>query len=610
MSSPRRSFGALIAAVLTVMVVTTPYLLKHTRIGIEFKGGYELTFAALPLAPNIPVTHDQLLQTANLLGERANASGLSEPQINILGDNQVRVILAGVKAGDPVIATLHDPAGMPVRLVERYSETVGGVLGAQDLKDTLGAAAGAVALIFLFLAAVYRGPGLIAVFTVTVSLWLLLAIFNLTQATLSLSAIVAYVLGIGIAADANILSFERIRDELAAKPVGEAVAAGGRRSLRTLIDSNATVLITALILLFVGIGPILGFALTTIFSIVASFLINVLFSRLLMRLWYAEDSRRRPLFSPALVDFTRIRLPYLALGRALTAGLVAFFLYGGYTMATKPLNYDIEFKAGTALDIQIDRSISQNDATDMIYGSGIAPATVAIGGKGQNQIAVRFDDVLNTEQVNSVVDQFRGTYGDAVTFAENTADPAVARHLVGQSIGVVLMALGGSFLFILLRFGLGYAAASMVSVVSSVWFVMSAYAIFYLEIDITFIAATLTVIGFALNEAIVVFDRVRENLRGAGDLSQDRLRALLEASIAQVQRRSIFTALTVMTGAACLYLFGAEPLQMFSLAIFLGLACGTLCSLFVSPLVLFWLEGWRLRAGEPVALTVAPADEE
>jgi SecD/SecF fusion protein len=610
MPSSRHLFAAVVAVIIALMTATTPYLVQHTRIGLEFKGGYELTFAAEPLDPRVPVTHEQLLQTANLLGECANASGLAEPQVNLLGEDQIRLVLAGVKAGDPVIATLHDPSGMPVKLTEKYSETVGGVLGAQDLEDTLKAAGLAVALIFLFLAAVYRGPGLIAVFTVTVSLWLLLAIFNLTYATLSLAAIVAYVLGMGIASDANILAFERIRDELVDQPTGEAVISGGRKSFRTLVDSDATVLITALILLFVGIGPILGFALTTIFSIVASFLVNVLFSRLLMRLWYGGDPRRRSLFSPKRVDFTRLKLSYLGLGKAVMAVLLAFSLYGGYTIATQPLNYDIEFKAGTALDIQIDPSITQTDATDLIFGAGIAPATVAIGGQGQNQIAIRFDDVLTTNQVNSVVDQFRQIYGDSVTFAENTADPAVARHLVGQSIIVVLMALAGTFLFILVRFGPSYATASMIAVAASVWFVISTYAIFYLEIDITFIAAMLTVIGYVLNEVIVVFDRVRENLGQASHIAKRNPPVLIHTSIAQVLRRSLFTALTVMIGAACLYFFGAEPLQMFSLAIFLGLACGTLCSLFLSPLVFAWLKGMRTVTSENAALEASMASGE
>ena len=601
MKSKRLMFVSIVAALSALMALTTRYLVDHTRIGLEFKGGYELNFAVAALKAGDTLTPEQVLQAANILSERANKLGMSEPQVNILGANEIRVVLAGVTGGDPSIATLRDPAGLPVQLTEKYSLSVGGVLGSEDLSNTLKAAGIAVGLIFLFLILVYRGPGLVAVFAVTVCLWALLVAFNALQATVSLAAIVAYVLGIGIASDANILSFERIRDELRKdRPVGESIRKGSWRAFRTIMDSNATVLICAIVLVAVGIGPILGFALTTILSIVLSFLINVVFVRYLLGLLYGDRTDVTPLFGKPWFAKPLFVLDYVRIGKWASLATVVFALAGLYAVAAKPLNYDIEFKAGTALDIKIDKPITQSDATDMILSSGIAPATVAIGGDNQNVIATRFDDVLDTQQVNDVVDQFKEAYGPSVSFEENTADPGVARHLIVQSISVVLIALAGTFLFIFWRFGWRYAIASMATVLTSVWFVISCFALFYQEIDITFIAATLTVIGYTLNGVIVVFDRIRENLRAQRATNPERLASLVNDSVAQVQRRTIYTALTVMTGSECLYQFGAEPLQMFSLAIFLGLLFGTVSSLIVAPVAWMALKPWSARVLVPV----------
>jgi len=598
MSSNQIKFACIVLTLSVLMASSSGSLLKHTRIGLEFKGGYELNFAVAALKAGEPLTPKQVLDTANILSERANKLGMSEPQVNILGSNEIRVILAGVNGGDPSIAMLRDPTGLPVQLIEKYSLSVGGVLGSEDLANTVKAAGIAVVLIFLFLIFVYRGPGLVAAFAVTITLWALLVAFNVLNATVSLASIVAYVLGIGIASDANILQFERIRDELRLnRPVDQSIRRGCWRAFRTIMDSNATVLICAAVLMAVGIGPILGFALTTILTILLSFIINVLFVRFLLGLLYGDRNDSSRLFGKPWLRKPILTIDYVRIGKWASLATVVFALTGLYAVTTKPLNYDIEFKAGTALDIKIDRPITQSDATDMVLSSGIAPATVAIGGGAQNVIALRFDDILDTQQVNDVVDQFKETYGPTVSFEENTADPGVARHLVVQSISVVLIALAATCLFIFWRFDWRYAVASMATVLAAVWFVISCFALFYQEIDITFIAASLTVIGYTLNGIIVVFDRIRENVQAQGGFSLEMLSPLVNDSISQVRRRTIYTALTVMTGSACLYQFGAEPLQMFSLAIFLGLLFGTVSSLLIAPVAWIALKPRLLTAG-------------
>jgi preprotein translocase SecF subunit len=606
MSRSRALLILVIAALSAVMAWTAPYLVRHTKIGLEFRGGYELTFTADPLEAGGVVSPELLTKTAEILSERANATGVSEPQVNVLGQNQIRLILAGVSQGDPVLAKLRDPTDLPVKLTQTYSETVGGVLGASDLAATLGAAGIAAAILLGFLILVYRIPGLIAGYGLAVFVWVLLVAFNLLGAILSLSAIVAYVLGIGIAAGASIIQYERIRDELkTASGLQQALQQAATKSLRTVLDANATVFICAAILLAVGIGPIRGFALTTMLGVAFSLLVNVFFARWLLRLAYSGREDLGTIFGSWRIlpqwqgEKALLRFDFIRWGRLIAVAALIFITVGLIVTVRGPLNYDIEFKSGTALDIQIDKPITQADATDLMFSAGVAPATVAIGGANNNMIAARFDDVLTTADVDSIIGRYKDAYGENVTFAENTADPAVARHLAVQSTEVILLALAGTFLFILFRFGWRYAVASLATVFTSVLFVMACFALFYQEIDITFIAALLTVIGYSLNEAVVVFDRIRENFAEATARARDSRRILVNRSIAQVLRRSIFTAFTVITGSVCLYEYGAEPLQMFSLAIGLGLACGSVASLFIAPNLLLLLQPTQSQPASP-----------
>ena len=589
----------LIAFISSLIAFTTPTLLQNIKIGLEFKGGYEILYVAQATKPGKLLDKQALVRTAEILGDRANTLGVAEPDVVIEGNNQIRVKLAGVSSGEQVRAILNKPEVLPVQLTEKYSQTVGGVLGEEDLLKTVQAGFIALALILLFMGVVYKAPGLIAAFTLITYLWLLLVVFNLLHATLSLAAIVAFVLGIGIASDANILSYEKIKEELRkGKAVLPALKDGEHDSLRTIIDSNMTGIIGAIVLFAVGIGPIRGFALTTVISIIISIISNVLLARLLLN-WLTESNLVK---TPAFFGVNRIETPNFSSWFNLVRHRYWFFALsslfacvGALMLLTTPLNLDIEFKAGTALDVTINQPIDQKKAIKIIEEAGIPPATVAIAGSNNNQIAARFDHVLNATQINKIVNEFKKVYGANVAFIENTADPIVAQELVSKAINAIAFAILGVFLFVTFRFGWQFAVAATIGVLNSAFFVLSMFAIFKFEIDITFIAAILTVIGYSVNDTIVVFDRIRENLQIFGEFSEEpsskKLTILVNQSIWQTLRRSIYTVLTVVTGALCLYYFGAQPLQMFSLAILFGLICGAYSSIFIAaPILLFFLK--------------------
>jgi preprotein translocase SecF subunit len=578
----------------TLMIFTTPSLLQTTRIGLEFKGGYEVLYVADSLQSGKPVDKTALLKTAEILGSRANSLGVAEPDVIVEGSNLIRVKLAGVSSNDQVRAILNQPGALPVNLTEKYSQTVGGVLGEADLWATLQAGFIAFSLILGFMMLIYRGPGLVAGFALLTYLWLLLVVFNVLHATLSLAAIVAFVLGVGIASDANILSFERIKEELrSGSQILPALKEGEHHALRAILDSNATGLIGAFVLFAVGIGPVRGFALTTILSILIGLVSNVFLTRLLFNLM-AESNVIK---SSQFFGVTRIILANFRGGLNLVRHRFWFFaasglfaLVGAFTLLTTPLNLDIDFKAGTALDVSISQSITQDKATTIMEDAGIHPATVAIAGDKSTQIAARFDNVLNADEINKIIDRFKKEYGSSVAFQENTADPTVAQELVVKTIYAIALAILGIFLFVNWRFGWTFAIAATVGILNSAFFVLSTFAIFKYEIDVTYIAAILIVIGYSVNDTIVVFDRIRENWQLNKMHSVEDLASLVNHSIWQVSKRSIYTVLTVITGSLCLFYFGAEPLHTFALAIFFGLACGSYSSIFIAAPLWFVLK--------------------
>lgn len=581
------TFWLVLVALAALMATTTPYLIRHIRIGLEFKGGYEILYKAAAKPNGVALTHASLLDTAQQMEKQANALGVSEPEVRIEGSDRLRIKLVGVSS-DAQVRQLMQADHLPLTVTEKYSQTVGGVLGTVDLHDTLRAGAVALAIIIGFLILVYRVPGVIAGFGLVFALWLLLVAFTGLHATLSIAAIVAFILGFGIASDANILNFERIKEELGHSASAKAALKDGQqRSFRTILDANASVLIAAAILFIAGIGPIRGFALTLMLSVAVSILGNVLLTRFLLHLAAEEQRLRSPLwFVPkraiAASGFSFVRHGGKFL---LLSALIA--VLGAVNLVRAPLNYDIDFKAGTALDVSLPRAISQGDATTIMVKAGVPPATVAIGGAQHNQVAVRFDNVLKADELTQVIDGYKAVYGSAVAYQENTADPAVARDLARQAAYAVAFAVIGLFAFVSWRFGWRYAVATTVALLNASFFVLAVFSLFHLEIDVTFIAAILTVMGYAINDSVVVFDRILENVQ-SGKV-KGSLADIANLSIRQTIRRSIFTVLTVVTGAVSLYFLGAEPLQMFALAILTGLLCATYSSIFLAVPVWHWL---------------------
>lgn len=380
------AFWLVVIILLVAIGLTSPSLLKQVRLGLDLKGGFEILYVAEPIEEGKAVTPESLKETARSLEERANASGVAEPEVTPEGRDRIRVRLAGIENQEQLRELLKKPAeltfrgpdgkkelvgsdfvegaatvvfdqanrpmiqievkdkekfaeitsrlvgqplaiyldetelsapivqqaltdgkatitgnftfeeakklkdvinlgALPLRLTEKYTQSVGATLGQQSLKETVQAGVIASILILLFMLALYRVPGFVASITIITFIWLQIVVFYWLNATLTLPGIAAFILGVGMAVDANIITYERIKEEIrSGKSLLSALKAGSKNSFRTIMDANITTILAGAVLYYIGTGAIRGFALTLILSIVISILTNVFLSRFLLNL--------------------------------------------------------------------------------------------------------------------------------------------------------------------------------------------------------------------------------------------------------------------------------------------------------------------------------------
>lgn len=278
-------------------------------------------------------------------------------------------------------------------------------------------------------------------------------------------------------------------------------------------------------------------------------------------------------------DIVKNRNKYFAVSIILTiVGILSLAIFG--------LNTGVDFKAGTALDITVPgKTLEKNQINKLINESlTFSPSTTTIA---EDRASARFDKVLSMTEVDKVIAAFDKAYGVKVSYEENTVDTELATELAQRAIYAVLIACLGIIVYVSFRFEWRFAIGAIVALLHDAFIVVTFFSIFQLEVNLPFVAAVLTIIGFSINDTIVIFDRVRENLRFAKLRSLEDLSELVNRSTWQTMTRSINTMMTVLIGAVCLYIFGSEAIRLFSLAMIVGLACGAYSSIFIaSPL---WL---------------------
>lgn len=276
-----------------------------------------------------------------------------------------------------------------------------------------------------------------------------------------------------------------------------------------------------------------------------------------------------------LMSFVKHRNKFFVISiLIIVAGLISYLISG--------FNYGVDFKAGTTVDIMVHKSIDQAEAEAFIKkSSGLEPETVLVGGDNKDRISARFDTVLDNATTNKIKAEAIASYGENVSMEVNVVSPDIARELGQKTILAVFLACLGIGIYVTIRFEWRFALAAILAVLHDALIVLAFFAIFQMKIDLPFIAAILTIIGYSINDKIVIFDRIRENQRFAKIRSEHDLIRMVDDSIWQTMSRNINTVIMVLIAAICLFIFGGESIKLFALAKAIGLVSGAYSSVCI-----------------------------
>lgn len=502
-------------------------------------------------------------------------------------------------------ASILNAGSLPVKLTEIYSTSVGAQFGEDALNDTVFAGVVGVLLIFLFMLLYYRLPGFISIITLSVFTYLVLIVFNGINAVLTLPGIAAIVLGIGMAVDANILTAERIREELrVGHTVKDAFKLGSKQSLSAIIDAQLTTLLAAVVLFFYGTSSVKGFATTLIISILLSFVTAVWGSRILQGLlvnsgyfnnpaWFGISRSKQHSLDEGItsldlttkfdkLDFVGNRKKFYAISTIiLVAGIVVLGVF--------KLNLGIDFSSGTRVEIMADKALTQQEVIDYLDEIGFANEDVVISGEEQDVAVTRYKEDFTQQEVLEFKAAVAQEYGHEPSLS--TVSATVGKELAKNAIKALALAALGIIIYVAVRFEWRMGLGAIISLLHDVFFIIVIFSILRLEVDITFIAAVLTIVGYSINDTIVTFDRIRENIdRHEKITTKEELALIVNKSLRQTMGRSVNTVLTVIIVVVALIFLGAPSIQNFSIALLIGLITGIYSSICIAAQVWYTLK--------------------
>ncbi|MBE1554601.1 protein translocase subunit SecDF [Sporosarcina limicola] len=500
---------------------------------------------------------------------------------------------------------------LPVHLKEVYSTSVGAQFGEQALDKTVFAGIIGIALIFVFMLVYYRLPGFVAVVTLSVYVYLILLVFTLINGVLTLPGIAALMLGVGMAVDANILTYERVREELrVGKSVKTAFMAGAKSSFTAILDANITTLLAATVLFVFGSSSVKGFAIMLIISILVSFLTAVWGSRMLLGLlvnsgtldgktWLFGIPKSRVHAPKEQVETLELttkfdRFDFVHTRKRFYIISSVLLITGIIVLGIFKLNLGIDFSSGTRVEVLSKDALTKGEITTYLDKIGHPSNDVVISGDTKNIGVIRYKVEFKQEEINKIKTEFKSEYGSEPNIS--TVSDTVGKELAKSAFYALLWAALGIVIYVAFRFEWRMGASAIIGLLHDAFFMVALFSIFRLEVDITFIAAVLTIIGYSINDTIVTFDRIRENINHRGRIDNEaELADIVNKSLRQTLGRSVNTVLTVVLVVTALMIFGAESIQTFSIALLIGLFAGTYSSIFISAQIWFDLKKREIK---------------
>ena len=488
------------------------------------------------------------------------------------------------------LALVLKSGSLPIKIKIDEERAIGPSLGADAIRSGAIAAVVGISLVFLMLFFYYGlWFGLVGALGLLFSSVIILGLLGGFGATLTLPGIAGLVLTIGAAIDGNVISFERIKEELKiGKGIKNSIQAGYEHSTMTILDVNASHLLSALALYAYASGPVKGFAVTLIIGVLASAFSNLVFAKWMLQIL----ARRRDFTAPK-----RIGVPhfdYIKVAPIVTSISLLLALGGAILLGVRGLNYGVDFTSGTSITARTNANTDVEAVRKAVTGAGVATVTpqnstiqrsVTPGLVGVQYI-VKVPQ-LSDVQIKAISARLTALPGGQVQQTE-TVGPAVGQELTQQTIYAVLLGLGLILAYVWFRFDLVTGAGSVFAVFHDVAIVMGLYSLLHLEFSIATVAAVLTVIGYSLNDSIIVSDRIRENhkvMRGQSS------RNIVNGSINQTLSRTVMTSVCTLLPLFALLIFGGPVLRDFSIAMIVGIIVGTYSSIYiVSPMIVFFEE--------------------
>lgn len=521
---------------------------------------------------------------------------ISVPNVNsVISDGRAQISGGGMDyARAQQLASYIRIGGLKLELEELSSNVVGAQLGEKAIETSLYAGAIGLVLVILFMIVVYRIPGLASGLALILYVILTLLALNFLNLTLTLPGIAGIILSIGMAVDANVIIFARIREEIATgKTVKSAIDIGFKKALSAIVDGNVTTLIAAFVLMLMGTGPVKGFAQTLALGILLSMFTALVITKQIVKALFAVGFKAEKFYGRAKegksVNFLKRKVLFFAVsGLVIVLGFVFMGINKG--VHGNAMNYSLEFSGGTSFQASMPREYTLEEIDEQIK-----PAIAAVIGDNNIQAAkvrgsVASEDThtisiktrtLDEDMRAEVMDVLRNEFGVTEEVEYQNISATISREMRSDAVVAVIIATICMLFYIWFRFkDIRFAASAVIALVHDVLVVLAFYVVTRISVGNTFIACMLTIVGYSINATIVIFDRVRENLRASGPKAD--VEEIVNRSITQTLTRSIYTSLTTFVMVFVLFIMGVSSIRDFAMPLMAGIICGAYSSVCIT----------------------------
>ena len=597
----------------------------HPAVSLRIKDTdafYEATKKVKNMNPNVMViwldfdensdSYDTEVRKAELAAARGEEAGCGTSASHCLSAAHVDrafasdVIIQGSFTKQEVtsLVELINSGALPTQLNEISSRTVEAAFGVNSLEKTLTAGVIGIICVIILMIAVYRFSGAIAAFGLVLYTFITFGIFYLIDGVLTLPGIAAMLLGIGMAVDANVICFERVKENLLiGKSLGEAYDIGNKSSFTSIIDANVTTIIAAIIMFILGESSVKGFATMLIITIITTIITMVYLTKYILKFFV-----KTKLFDQKLGLFIGINKNKIKKDKSIHIPFekvnvvkhkfkfigmtLILLLAGAIIFLTTGANYGVDFSGGTSITIANSANSSERELTDLILNNEYHIEKTKISDK---EITITISEVLEKEAITNLTSTLKDDYNlDSDIYV---VSKVVKQELVKNALKSLLIASIGIIIYIAIRFRFNYAISGIVALIHDVVFTFLFFSVFKIQIDSIFVAAILTIIGYSINDTIVTFDIVRETYKTKykNNITDPKeLDELVNLSIRRTLTRTILTTITTIIPVIILLFFGSREIVNFNIALLVGFIAGTYSSIFISNILWLSLEKKRI----------------